>query len=842
MRTKIHIVIGAFLFCLAALPAFGIAPQIEKHPQSPPTLPLPAVIASRGAMLPSAHWIHAQSSNGAGSSTNAVFLPLSPGLTMISVPVHTESIVLSDMLQNLPAGSRVWEWDPTAQQFAEGFNQQLPLGQGALLYVPAPTVMMVKGDEDLDSEVPVDLHPGWNLIGVPYPTPMARSSQDVFVESVRTAFNDAVDNGNLGPSVYSLDQRGEMPVGDDDSFQPMNAYWVYSNDADLLELHPPPDNSGSLVLRGNDAGGWVAGKIGNFAFQFAAGTLMEQIFGRPDANVLTKLDDVSRQIQGIQNTLTAMETRLNTQFQNLARQLATNQAELRKAMGDGQLVLIRSNLDTHYTGKTENDSLGYYLQQVQTVDGEPDGQRLARINAIDPNGITRFNQRVLDSTAYHFINDFNTVAQVIAPPGDKGVVDYLADAIIARGAVGATGEDAYAAMQSYFDDLIGLQIQQEILICNAYEQLAKVPGSGVTAGAADRFRQNTFTPKIQAEAERFRSAVERVIVSRVQVAKTLADRPVFIPNEINNIVLPKLDFRLMQLLNEAGGLRVRALVSPDNNPTDTYRIAWQVGGGRGQGTLNLPSTDSGQWSLVGGSVPYDSWRLSPTQNIPEFFATSNWLLFKTMLPIPNGTVLARLTDSLSRTDQTPRMRQQFAWGNVDANGNPAAGGTPFGSVILTNRPTADTMLHIPAGSNEQFTYPLGLRPCNPNRVLTSGVDFLAIQGCGNAFADFSTSMRFLYSGSGPASGPATISVSFGLVGDLGQSWARATMNGVSATAAHWEQNRELAGEQTATLTWQPGQTYELNLSLEWGSRLVYTTNYWPERIVARRGAILLRFN
>src|SRR5205823_6746 len=136
-----------------------------------------------------------------------------------------------------PAGARVWIWDAPTQQFIEGFDQKLPLGRGAFLYLPVPVVLTVTGDMDFSSEIPVELANGWNLVGVPYPDSLLRSAQTTWVGGVETGFNDAVDEGVIQEPVFTLDAGGYQEVGPDDAFEPMRAYWVYANGVNELAMH-----------------------------------------------------------------------------------------------------------------------------------------------------------------------------------------------------------------------------------------------------------------------------------------------------------------------------------------------------------------------------------------------------------------------------------------------------------------------------------------------------------------------------------------------------------------------------------------------------------------------------
>src|SRR5579885_3595668 len=119
--------------------------------EAPPAPPLPAPFAARGEMVRSGRWVLASQSATNAPDQQTEVMTLSAGITLISMPVIADSYVLADLLQpdlRLPPGSRVWTWDPFNQQFVEGFDQQLQPGQGALLYVPLPTILTITGSID----------------------------------------------------------------------------------------------------------------------------------------------------------------------------------------------------------------------------------------------------------------------------------------------------------------------------------------------------------------------------------------------------------------------------------------------------------------------------------------------------------------------------------------------------------------------------------------------------------------------------------------------------------------------------------------------------------------------
>ena len=184
------------------------------------------------------HAVTAPDAPGVPGETT-VFLELSAGLSIVSLPLRVQSEKLSDIFPNLPEGSRAWVWDASKQRFVEGLDSELPLGHACWLYVPFPVLLTVTGTPNLLQDVSVDLEKGWNLIGVPYGTALLRSQQEVYVDLARKRLNDAVAARDLGPVIYSFDMNGYETVDEDGSFEPLHGYWVYARGAELLELKRP---------------------------------------------------------------------------------------------------------------------------------------------------------------------------------------------------------------------------------------------------------------------------------------------------------------------------------------------------------------------------------------------------------------------------------------------------------------------------------------------------------------------------------------------------------------------------------------------------------------------------
>ena len=847
---------GLFLI-LTALFISGLdaRPTRSSNIPSPPVPPLAiGAGASRGLMLHPGHRVHSTVAlpNPVGDT---VILPLSAGLTTISLPLRTDSGQISDIFSNLPDGSRIWTWDATEQKFVEGFDQSLTLGQGALLYVPSPTVIVINGNEVPDSEVPVDLKPGWNLVGVPYAEALPRSAQSVYVDSVQVALNDAVDNGSIGPSIYSIDTNGQNPIGDDEAFQPMSAYWVYSNGADMLELRPLSVQLGAFA-------GWFARSIGSIGLNFIAQELMAKWADDPNAEVLQQLSDISGQIQAIDGTLSNMQGQLNS----LSTQIDIAKTDILIALGDQPVQQVEAALNVNFRQDSGLDkSLASFVKAAQTADGA---------KKVTADIRTQFALKVIND--FDYLTKFSAVQGAILPTTGTGVLDKMAEKItlekkaaVDKGQTPPSAWDSYRAFEAYFNRLIGIQVECMILITNAREQLATVPQyAAVNKGLADSWRQGVYAPAIQAEAERFRSLVEDQMMRNLNVTSGAGVAAVSVPNIYRDKIIPRMDFILMNLLNEQPGLRVRYLGTPQMSALNPYRVDMTIGDGRSARSALMapPRADSGSWKPQTGYVPYDSWYFSANSEL-QFSVAKDWLVYKQTVPIcsaPSDSCLSPNRYAFFMYDTVgldgPRPDDQAAERSLGhgvstvvlqtidgtANGDlaPSPTGTLFGSIILAKRPTAGTALHL-FGRFKNFTN----QGCSAQVIAGIDFDFVGVSNCGNAVGTLTQSESFTYTGAAPglkSTGTVTLGVRFRGTNDYRGSvgWTGIyTSGGAEQASVKNNANETMAVVTTpGSVTWVPGQKYFVQLGVQSSKYQVCPVyrsceNKWPGTVFATRGPV-----
>ncbi len=828
------------LFVAITLAASTLSAQrLRRLPDGPPALPLPAPFSSRGAMLGPQHWKRvAQDATDPNQQT--VMLPLSAGISMISIPLRTQSQLLSDLLPNLPDGSRVWTWDAIAQQFVEGFDQELPLGQGAILYVPTPAVITITGDTDFSTEIPVDLQNGWNLVGVPYGTPLSLSSQTVYAEGISTPFNDAVNQGDLQdwPVSIAVDASGGFQkLGPDDSFQPMAAYWVFSNDAELLELQP------GLLGAEPFTKAWALDKLGGLVVQFAASQLFAQLEPDPNQAVLDQLAAISQQIQNVQDTQSFMVGQLS----NLERAISLTSAEIQQKIGEQPIEAVRSKLETQYDGVDPNNpdappaaiDYGSYMWFVQTGLDPKEAYKITNQEKV------RWDLKVLETEDYP--TKFAVIKNAIIPLSGSGVLDNYAQQIV-LGTKGGTLENRFQAMQEYFNTLLGLQFKCMVLITSALTDLANNPESPrvYSADSAENWRKTNYVPAIQKEVNRFRSAVETALVGSLVIGKKGDDPAVSVPRAVQDVAMRQADFMVMNLLQEAPGLRVRVLVSPDMNPNNTYSLL----SGPYAYAPTLPSTDSGLWKRVNGVSPYDSWQIDNATSMPKFFVQKDWLMWKpasfppiTKYPCSNYQPCRFfINDAWKVTDQRPNYTD-YNVRYVDAEGNPAQSGTPFGSLVLVLRASANSILTVKAGQKSGTCL-------NRSAVITTGgyPNKFSIQNCGGTMT-ISQRIPFLFGGGSPSLGDWEMNMDYQRDGNLQKWYGIIRLKDGDTILSDINTTFQASGTYSAekkNIQWLTGRTYSFEMWLyhQEGYHVCTSTPcapYPPASSSVTRKALVMRF-
>jgi hypothetical protein len=672
VRPAVLFVVVAFAVVCAG---FGESRQFRVD-FAPPDIPIPSAMAVRQPVQIISAVRAEQALPDPRPSRQTALIPLAPGLSMISIPLQTTSDVLSDLMPNLPEGSRVWTWSATHQEFVEGFDAHLPFGEGCLLYVPQPTILSVTGTPTTATATHVELAPGWNLIGVPSTSSLPLAVQSVYVDFGENTIFDAMDSGAFGPTITTLGPNGYINIvgSDQELLESTRAYWVYSDgNAELLKLRQP-----LLQVFEPTFGQWFAAQLGQAGLKWALGTAYDNLNPNSTQN----------QLQDIKDTLGSITTTLKnvqTSLADLSNKVSNAENSILTTFGADRIAVAKRNVELHFDSDASSDSFNYYVKYP--------------LQATDANKIT-YSLNVLRKKDFDAPDSYLIVRDaIIGDDVQSPIMDLFADRIVINFKAGSDLQDRYDAMQLYFSRLIGYQLKLSTMIKGAYDTLVKAPESArdgfmVAPDEAANF-QKKFTADMQREYEAYRASVERIAASRmihnrdtnpVQGASSSS------LDAQTQVMLGKLDFMMLNAFGEPGGVRIRVMVSPDTNPDNTYTLFERDGP-----KIPLPAVNSGAWTRVtvtmlpaGVSASYDSWRLG-SDSLPEFTAQNAWLVYRTRLSVNTINMFDKY-GLLERGDLVGVKPGYFDqnYKRVGAN----AGGTQFGSYTLVRRASAANMLQF----------------------------------------------------------------------------------------------------------------------------------------------------
>jgi hypothetical protein len=375
----------------------------------------------------------------------------------------------------------------------------------------------------------------------------------------------------------------------------------------------------------------------------------------------------------------------------LANRVAESENKILLSIQESRIGTPQATLKKYYFDEKSSDSLMFFVKNPASA--TVDNKIAYSLNVIRTWGVR---------------DDFNNIHTAIQGSlATPGIMDLFANLIVINNTdrPKSTVNDRYDAMQAYFNKLIGYQIELSTMIKGAYDTLVKADPSKLPAGfvvapnAADQWTKQ-FQSDIQEEYQIYRAIVERIAVSRILNDPTGALYPARL-DEQTQIMLGKLDNMMMWAFAEMTGLRVRVIVSPDMNPTNTYFVEFPD-----RPRILLPSTDSGLWTPVtatglpaGVSPFYDSWRLRLADSLPEFTATNTWLLYRNAPLSIVGTTKVDVLDKRGLVrDKVPRgtaggisVRTAYFDQNY-READVSAGGVLFGSVTVVRRASAKSML------------------------------------------------------------------------------------------------------------------------------------------------------
>jgi Tol biopolymer transport system component len=186
--------------------------------------------------------------------TSANGNPLEPvhvfpsGYNFFSVPYDYSAagVTIDEVFGTLNTGSRsapsagsnrshLFVWSPVLLQYvldptppADGLH----LGQGYWVYLNAQTEITRTGNLPTTVTIPVGLHQGWNMIGVPSLTPISASRLTFSTGTGGGSITFAQASSNtyhlVSPTMYGYSGGSYFTVSGTGTFQPWQSYWIYA--------------------------------------------------------------------------------------------------------------------------------------------------------------------------------------------------------------------------------------------------------------------------------------------------------------------------------------------------------------------------------------------------------------------------------------------------------------------------------------------------------------------------------------------------------------------------------------------------------------------------------------
>ena len=589
------------------------------------------------------------------------------GWNLISLPFVTDPSPLV-VFAELPQPWFLAEYDAVEHSYHPYTQVSLRPGVGYWLRVPEAVNFTLQGTSvTLRNAYP--LVEGWNMVGYPFPVEVswdsvARAKVERGGETY--SLQEAFDTGILSADIYSWRENGYFSVKNElRKFSPGYGYWIKLNSLPTMDGFAAEPVS--LVFEPGGIFTDIASKLleaayegvkegaADWAKEKACGWVTSLLTGSKgeSAQVLDRLNQMEGQLQDIQASL----ARIEGDFSQLFAQLKQMQAQIIDTILNAQVKGYINTIDTHYN-TTSPEGLAYFTKgKTPTTPGIVDK-------------VNQFCTNVINS--WDIPNCVNGIHLAIIPPGGSaGLLDSWLSANILTNTATWTFQpqrlmDYYLAYESYFAGLLfyeyrGVQIYTEAL--NHRDP---------TGGDAKEYLNDTYTPNLSSEVDRFLIGAARLVAYSANLTATSTTDPLFLGGQD---VLSRAQFFAIQTRDEGTfGLRTAILTTadalkPTGNPTPLVTLANSSKGL----SWNSPSTIL----RVPNGPAYDHW---DTTNSPTFSAflgpSTDWLLllgnYGPALPqyVGNGWS-AQLTDSLLAAPVSPA----FSVGTYTDGYQPSTTGT-----------------------------------------------------------------------------------------------------------------------------------------------------------------------
>ncbi|MCX5970499.1 MAG: hypothetical protein NTV14_03210, partial [Coprothermobacterota bacterium] len=541
------------------------------------------------------------------------------GWNLISLPFVTDPSPLV-VFAELPKPWFLAEYDPVEHSYHPYTQVSLRPGVGYWLRVPEAVNFTLQGTSvTLRNAYP--LVEGWNLVG--YPFPVEVSWDDATKAKVERgghtySLQQAFDAGILSADIYSWrDDRYFSVMSELRKFSPGYGYWIKLNNLPVMDGNAV--ESVNLVFEPGGIAADIASKLLEAAYEGvkegakdwakekACGWVTSLLTGSKgeSAQVLDRLNQMEGQLQDIQASL----ARIENDFTQLFAQLKQMQAQIIDTILNAQVKGYINTIDTHYNTNSP-EGLAYFTNgKTPTTPGIVDK-------------VSQFCTNVTD--AWDILNCVNGIHLAIVPPGGSdGLLDSWLSANILTNTATWTFQpqrlmDYYMAYESYFAGLLfyeyrGVQIYTEAL--NHRDP---------TGGDANEYLNDTYTPNLSSEVDRFLIGAARLVAYSANLTTTSTTDPLFLGGQD---VMSRAQFFAIQTRDEGTyGMRTAILTTadalkPTGNPTPLVSL---TNSGKAR-SLNASATIL----RVPEGLAYDLWDSSASPTFNNFLGPStDWLLLQ----------------------------------------------------------------------------------------------------------------------------------------------------------------------------------------------------------------------
>jgi len=168
---------------------------------------------------------------------------LSDEWNLISVPVN-ETISKDDFMVNVGGVNMSWQeavndsviigfiydWNESGQNY--GFTDTLAPGQGYWMYAYDDCDLWITGNANDDDYI-TGLLEEWNLVGIPYDSPVAKDNLTIYYSGTNYSWQDAVNSNIIIGFIYDWNETGQN-YGFTDVLNSGEGYWMYAYESCVL--------------------------------------------------------------------------------------------------------------------------------------------------------------------------------------------------------------------------------------------------------------------------------------------------------------------------------------------------------------------------------------------------------------------------------------------------------------------------------------------------------------------------------------------------------------------------------------------------------------------------------